>query len=318
MVKPLYNIGKSMKYKNLFQIKAQYIYLIQIVILVSLGKCTTVSSDKAVEAYENGNYDLAIQSFGNPSDDENKKKLAISYFKVSQYQKSFDLFKEIKTLKDKDYYFFYGEAARCLQKLPEAVELYRQGLLAFPQDVPLMKALAWTLIRLKEFEAAKELLTPMEDPQAKLMMSNVLFKQKNYHKSQKILEKIVKVFPKDSGEFILSSHLMAENHRFQGRCNQAIREYQGVLKKRPLFPASLIGLGVCLWPTQKNKAITHLEKAIRVDPSMAEGYYYLGKAFQKKNPQKSLFFLKRFLLLSEEAPNEFPQINEVKTMIGQK
>jgi predicted TPR repeat methyltransferase len=72
-------------------------------------------------------------------------------------------------------------------------------------------------------------------------------------------------------------YALADVLRESGDCESAIREYQAVVKMRPLHRDGYTNLGICLARTGRiEEADSALRRALEIDPSFARGYTNLG------------------------------------------
>lgn len=78
------------------------------------------------------------------------------------------------------------------------------------------------------------------------------------------------------------SHLMADQHRRIGQCDQAKKLYQRVVAQEPDNAAAWVDYGSCyLVRGEFDQAIEHYRRAIGIDPELAEGHFNLALAYSE-------------------------------------
>ena len=102
------------------------------------------------------------------------------------------------------------------------------------------------------------------------------------------------------------------------QCDKAETAYRNALQEQPLLAGALLGLGKCLLNTNErlDLAISYIERATRLKPHLTEGFYLLGKAFEKTDPQKALRYYKRFNKRASADPEFTEELISVKKKIA--
>jgi tetratricopeptide (TPR) repeat protein len=99
--------------------------------------------------------------------------------------------------------------------------------------------------------------------------------------------------------------------------NKAALLYGEVLKTRPFLATALVGSAKCdVRGSQNQRALAKLERAIKADPESPEAHYLLGRLNEKIDPNKSLFYHKRFLLLAKGRTEFDEAIAVSRQMVG--
>ena len=65
-----------------------------------------------------------------------------------------------------------------------------------------------------------------------------------------------------------------------------------------------------------DKAITYMERAVRIRPKLTEALYLLGKAYEKKDTQKSLRYYAHFRKQAAKDPEFMAQLSEVRQRVS--
>ena len=58
-----------------------------------------------------------------------------------------------------------------------------------------------------------------------------------------------------------------------------------------------------------------MERAVRIKPSLTEGYYHLGKIYEKTDRRKSLSYYAKFRSLAKEDPEFLGQLSTVTDIL---
>jgi len=262
-------------------------------------------------------YEKALKAV--PSSQQVRRKLAIASLKTGDCQRAAHILSSLDSGAghDVERLYFWGESLRCLENYNLAVEKYKSALGLSPQDMRLIKALAWTYLKIKNVSKTLEILGPYEknpkkDPQIHLIFATAYNEKKQFDKTVQILrpyehrqfQAIRKNDPPiGEAERILLMHTLAESYRGLRQCGQAEKLYQRILKTRPFFAPSLTGSAECdlQQSRQEHVAIKKLEQAVKADPYSARPYFLLEKIYDKKEDKsKSLFYKEKFLKISEK------------------
>ncbi|MDB2447483.1 hypothetical protein N9W79_02530, partial [bacterium] len=102
----------------------------------------------------------------------------------------------------------------------------------------------------------------------------------------------------------------------EGNYTRAKGIYKEALKEKPYLAGALLGLGKIYNIEDKpDLGSVLLERAIKVRPSLTEGYLELAKALEKTNPRKSLKLYKTFVKRSKNDPEFAVQIPRTRKKI---
>jgi len=247
-----------------------------------------------------------------------QKNLAIVYVRSGQYKTAAKLFDEIAEDFSDDFEtnYYYGEALRGIDKYADAIFRYQNALKIAPEEPKALKALSWSYFKIRYYSesyaiARKLLKISPEDGQVAIILARTLIKL-NQNKSALIVLKRAKRNAKPSSLPYFYSVDLAMNN-----CIKATETYRLALKDQPLLAGSLLGLGRCeLSNGNVPKAITYMERALRIRPNLTEALYYLGRAYEKKDVKKSVQFYKNFEKSAAKDPEFLGQLPEVKERIS--
>lgn len=261
-----------------------------------------------------------------------RRNLGIVLVKVGQYERAKKNLTEVlpNYSEDIEVLYFLGECSRGLEEYTAAAEYYQKAQRLDPNDLRIVKALAWTWHKTKHPEksiAIVESLLPKHpgDLQLKLIASSAYNRLLKYQKTIDLLtpiEKVgFKVYSRDmvsaESERALLITSLADAYAGSQDCKKADSLYAEVLRTRPFLASALIGSAKCdMTKSQEPQAVQKLEKATRSNPDFAEPYYWLGKLFAKNNTNKSVFYYRRFLLLSQGNANFSKEIMETRTALS--
>lgn len=276
-------------------------------------------------------YELALKSV--PDSTAAKRNLGIVFVKVGNYKKAKAILAEVISSypKDLEVYYFLGEALRGLEEFQSAAAQYQRALRINPNDLRVIKALAWTWYKLGLYERSLAIMSPVlqstpGDLQVRLIVGSTLNKQKRYRNAIDTLSVVeksnFKIQSRDKitaeSERALIMTALAEAYAGQENCSKATLLYGEVLKARPFLSTALTGAAKCdLKQNATTRAVFKLERATKADPDLQEAHFLLGRIFEKTDPTKAIFYYRRFLLLARDNVEFAAEKQVVKSALGQ-
>jgi tetratricopeptide (TPR) repeat protein len=270
---------------------------------------------EAIEKYKSA---LSINSKNKMA----QKNLAIVYVRAGQFklavkyfEKSVDAFAD-----DFETNYFYGEALRGVNKFADAIFRYQNALKIIPDDPKAMKSLSWSYFKIRYYSEAYSIAKKLsklapDDGQVSIILARTLIKLNQTKAALVVIKKAKRTANASSLPYFYS--VEGDIHLAMDNCLKASEAYKLALKDQPLLPGSLLGLGRCeLTNGNLPKAITYMERAIRIRPNLTEALYFLGKAYEKKDRKKSVYFYKNFEKSAAKDPEFLGQLPEVKEKIS--
>jgi tetratricopeptide (TPR) repeat protein len=261
-----------------------------------------------------------------------RRNLGIVLVKVGQYERAKKNLIEVLPhySDDIEVLYFLGECSRGLEDYTAAAEYYQKAQTIDPNDLRITKALAWTWHKTKQHEKSLAMVESLlakhaGDLQLKLIAASAYNRLLKYHKTIELLapiEKVgFKVYSRDmvsaESERALLMTSLADAYAGAQDCKKADTLYTEVLRTRPFLASALVGSAKCdMSKNQEPQAAQKLEKATRSNPDFAEPYYLLGKLFAKTDANKSVFYYRRFLLLSQGNNNLSKEIVATRTALS--
>lgn len=284
--------------------------------------------DQANQYARDGLYREALVSFQqyldkNPSDGSANRTVGIIYVKTGSYKKAAQyLEKGFRAYPNNfELNFYMGEAMRMQSRYADAIYHYKRALESDSKNTATLKALAWSYYNIRYYSeglrTARELrkLAP-NDFQVAIIMARILNKISMNDKALAILNRSETLAPADAVPFL--SSVKGDILLSMGEKAEAERAFRKALNDQPLLPGALVGLGRKLLEDKNpnhQAAITYLERAVKLRPSMVEAYYYLGKAHQKSNPGKSIAYFKIFAKEASFDPSFQAEIAEIRPQL---
>jgi tetratricopeptide (TPR) repeat protein len=222
--------------------------------------------------------------------------------------------------KDFDANFYLGEAYRAQDKYSEAIFRYKRALKLRDDSAKAMKPLAWSYFKIRYYSealiTARQLMKiAPDDDQTGIILARTLLKLRRPREAQSILKKAKRNIDKPSRPYYNSveGDILYE----LGKISDATKSYKAALKDQPLLAGALLGLGRCMLDSKKtSKAITYMERAVRIRPRLTEAHYLLGKAYEKTDRQKSLRYYHFFAKQASADPEFLALLKDVKSRIG--
>jgi len=260
-----------------------------------------------------GHYETALESV--PDAAPAKRNLGIVLVKVGNYKRARDVLSDVtrEYPTDVEVFYFLGEAYRGLREYAGATANYQRALRIEPTDLRAQKALAWTWHKTGQDDRALMLMQPLlrknpQDLQVRLIVASAYNRKKKFPDAVRTLEVLEKAGFKiqsrdkisgDSERALLMTTLADANYGLENY-NKASLLYGEVLKTRPFLATALVGSAKCdIRGSQNPRAISKLERAVKADPDAADAHFLLARLYEKFDPNKSLFYHKRFQLLAK-------------------
>jgi tetratricopeptide (TPR) repeat protein len=209
-------------------------------------------------------------------------KLGAVLQEQSKYEESLLVFQEI--LKRAPMYpeanFYAGTAYFALNRYDEAIAAFQKELTGNSTDkrARFNLALAYT-VKDRHFEAIQQLQTLLtQDPGNAMYLYQLATVYKTA--TRKTAEHLAELQPDSAYTHALQGEAFADGERF----DQAIMEYQEVLKKQPAFPGIHLAIGEVYWrKKQYPEARQHIELALQEDPNQPLANYYMGDILVTQN-----------------------------------
>ncbi len=250
------------------------------------------------------------------------RNIGMVFVKVGDYKSAvYHLEKSITKFDDNFASNFYlAEAYRGLDNYGEAIYRYKKALKLKDDSTKVLKALAWSYFKIRYYSealiTAKKLLAlSPKDEQASIIMARTLLKLKRGQEALTILRSAKeKAVPTNVAYFeSVEGDILSELGDFEG----ALKVYFSALKAQPLLPGALLGIGRSfLDNNDPKKAISYMERALRVKTNLAEAQYLLGKAYEQVDTQKSIRYYQLFAKQAATDPEFLTQVLEVKQRLG--
>lgn len=265
-------------------------------------------------------YQKALQQKSNNS--TARRNLGIVQVKLSDYKNAVrNLEKSMNVYEDNyDANFYLAEAYRGLDQYAEAIFRYQRANKLKANDPRTLKSLAWSFFKIRYYSQAlattKQLLKAHpNDGQAAIIMARTQLKSGDNKGALATIQTYENSSSKEAKPYFAS--VEGDALYAMGRNKEAITAYQSALKEQPLLPGALLGMGRCLLQQkQEDRAIVYMERAIRIRPKLTEAIFLLAKAYEGKDPKKSLRFYAAFMKQAERDPEFISQLEDVKTKMA--
>jgi tetratricopeptide (TPR) repeat protein len=304
-----------------------------LIVVISLASAcqTNFSAKKSGPHLTQGNqyakdglYKEAITSYlrelkNNPEDATVNRNLGIVYLKTSNYKKAASHLKKSMPAYSTDHLtnFYIAESYRAQREFSEAIFHYRKTLELSPGFDKALKALAWSYYQTRSYAEALRTIQKMQalspnDSQTAIIAARILIKSKASKKALSTIQKALAFSQPEDIAFLHSAE--GDIYLALDDCQSAEKSYRAALQKEPLLAGALLGLGKCLLKTSDkvDQAIAYMERATRLKPSLAEGFYLLGKSLENTNPDQSLKYYAQFKKVASGNPEFRKQLQELK------
>lgn len=258
-----------------------------------------------------------------PDDAAAHRSLGIVLVRLGNYTKALDHLSRALPRYPDDFElnFFLGETNRSLDRQAKAIYHYQKCLTLRPNDPATLRSLTWTYFKIRFYSEAlatgeKLLAIKPGDVQASIILARIQIKLGQSKKALALLQSIKSKADRETRPYILT--IEGDAHLQNDQFNKAQGLYSEALKSNPLLAGALYGSGRCLLNRgEVDESIVYLERAIHVTPNLSEAYYYLGAAYEGKNPAKSLHYYKTFRKRALTDPAFLSVMGAVKKKIAQ-
>ncbi len=254
---------------------------------------------------------------------ESHRMMGIVYVKIGRYRLAIRhlefIIDDIRSDYDANYYL--AEAYRTQDRYADAIFRYKMALSADNNNKLALKALAWSYYKIRYYRAALSTIDKLEktnsnDVQVAIIMARVLNKM-GYHKKALNRARQQLLAATSSQKPYLKS-VIGDIYLSFGDKEKAEASFREALKDQPLLAGALLGLAKILLEKgdRVDIAISYLERAMRIKPGLVEALYYLGKAFEKSNPESSKNYFQKFSRLASGDPEYSHLVFEAKKISG--
>ncbi|SME89610.1 tetratricopeptide repeat protein [Pseudobacteriovorax antillogorgiicola] len=239
--------------------------------------------------------------------------------KIGEYRKAIKHLELIIDQRADDFEanYYLAEAYRTQDRYGDAIFRYKVALTQKPNHVLSLKALAWSYYKIRYYRAALRTAHVLykqepDDMQVTIILARVLNKVGQPKKAMLRLRKTLLKAPKDQAPYLKS--VLGDVYLSIGNREKAEEAYRDALKDQPLLAGALLGLAKLTLQAGERPdiAITYLERATRIKPSLVEAYYYLGQAYLKTKPKVSQKYFQKFNRLAAGDPEFNEQVSEVR------
>lgn len=219
-----------------------------------------------------------------------------------------------------DANYYLAEAYRGLENYADAIFYYQKALKLRPNDQNTLRALSWSYFQIRFYSEAmattkKLLRLKPDDEQAHIIMIRTLLKLNRSKMALKALNSAKRKANQQTKPFFNS--VQGDIYYGLGKIDKAFESYRLALKEQPLLAGALLGLGKCLLAKNNpEKAIEYVERAVRVRPRLAEGFFILAQAYEGIDVKKSIKYHKYFNKLASTDPDYLEQITKSRKKLG--
>lgn len=221
---------------------------------------------------------------------------------------------------DFDANFYLGEAFRATDQYADAIFRYKMSLKIRPNEIRTLKALSWSYFKIRYYSealtTAKKLASAApQDEQAAIILARTLLKVKRAKDALNTVQTAAARAPKQALPYLRS--VEGDIYYESGDKSRAAESYKLALKDQPMLAGALLGMGKCLLDTRNNsKAISYMERAVRVRPNLTEAHFLLGRAYEKTDANKSVRYYQNFRKLAAADPEFLAQLDEVRERVA--
>ncbi|MCI0409926.1 MAG: tetratricopeptide repeat protein, partial [Acidobacteria bacterium] len=201
-----------------------------------------------------------------PGDPDLLRRLGVACQRQGKYEETISIFQEI--LKRAPMYpqvnLFLGTSYYALNRFNEAIAAFQKELAGNPSEHRARFNLALTFSATgRLFEAIQQLEALLaEDPENATYIYQLAVDYKAA--TRKTGQRLAQLHPHSAFTHALQAEAFADSERL----DQAILEFNEVLKKNPAFPGVHLGLGEVYWRKKEyDDALKHLRLALEEDPN---------------------------------------------------
>jgi tetratricopeptide (TPR) repeat protein len=255
----------------------------------------------------------------NPKNTTAQRNLGMVLVKLGQYKEAA---KNLEAAlpsynQDFDLHWYLGEAHRGQQRYSDAIFYYQAALRIKPQQVRALKSLAWSYFKIRFYSAALDTAKQLrkqdpKDTQTALILARILVKVNKPSAALQVIQKAKAQAPKENQPYLLS--VEGDIYISKNDCAQASAAYRKALESQPLLAGALLGYGRCFYRNKNfEKAAEYMTRAVRVRPTLSEGYYYLGRIYESKEPKTAARYYRRFHQTAANDPQMSSMIADMKS-----
>ncbi len=251
-----------------------------------------------------------------------RRNMGMVYVKMGEFAKAETELKKAITHYQNNFEcnFYLGEALRAQEKYADAIYHYQKADRLRHNDVKNLKSLAWSYFKIRYYSEALTVVRRVikaraGDEQANIILARTLLKLKQPDKALIVIKKAQK--KADKQLFAYFKSVEGDILFDLDKVPEAAEAYRAAMKRQPLLAGALLGLGRCeLHKGNTTEAIKFMERAARLKPTMAQTQYFLAKAYEGVDKDKSLNHYRKFGRLAAADPEFLTQITEVKQRIS--
>jgi tetratricopeptide (TPR) repeat protein len=250
------------------------------------------------------------------------RNLGMVYVQAGNYKKaSYHLEHSLSAYED-DYEanFYLGESYRAREKYSDAIFRYKKALQTKPDDPRTLKALTWSYYKIRLYAEALRLTRQMQktsagDQEITIMTARILLKLNRPERALALMQNANAVAKKSDLPYLKS--VEGDILQEMKQCNKAVEVYHYALKEQPLLAGALFGLGQCMLTMNQDreKALTYIERAVRIKPRFPEALYSLAKSYEKTDKKKSLRYYRLFAKQASVDPEYLVEMKMVHDKI---
>ena len=259
----------------------------------------------------------------NPNDAAAHRTVGIILVKTGSYKKAAHHLEKAFATYPNNYEvnFYLGESMRMQNRFADGIYHYKRALEVEAKNVNSLKALAWSYYNIRYYSEAirtTRLLRTLapNDFQVSIILARVLNKTDMNDKALSILNRSEALTAAENIPFLNS--VKGDILLSMGEKQAAEQAYRKALQDQPLLPGALIGLARKLIDDKKPNndiAISYLDRALKIRPSLIEAYYLLGKAHQQKAPSKAIEYYRIFTREATYDPSFQTELAEIKPQL---
>jgi protein O-mannosyl-transferase len=210
-----------------------------------------------------------------------------TWFQLHYWRNSYALFTHALEI-DKDNYVAHAFVGTDLAErghYKEALGHYREALRLMPDDVDIMRGVAFCLYHLGKVDQAVEQYTSRlkqdpDDPIALKDLGQVRFDQGRYAEALKLFNRARQKSPRDTTLLCSIGNALAKLGQYQ----EAIDAYKSALQIQPASEEALSGLAiVSVGQGKASDAIRYFEKVLEIDPNSAQAHCNLGSVYLQQD-----------------------------------
>lgn len=243
------------------------------------------------------------------------EKIGTTYFHLEDYDKSIYFLLKLKGNLPSHIAFYIAQSYRYKGDYSDAIYYYKKALEKDPKNKDSLEGLAWSYYNIKYFKGALKIAEQLKtsksnDIESLLLLSKIYNKVRQYQKSEYILKTAEYYADEASRPYVLSAK--GQLNFYQGKLSKAKSNFLKALKIEPLLESALLYYGKCLLLDRSNpkKGMEMIKRAIRLNPTLTEGYFLLIKNKKYLNSQDIAKLKKKFKNLATLDPEFLNYLKE--------